>query len=275
MTRFLNRRRQRRRYREILAAVESGEHLPGSVYLGASWHQHDETRRQTLRRVPKLGKVAPKTYAALGEMLAWVDLLGSCFWGCSEDDHTIQYLIGSAGSTCEAAVFLALGGRYDAGLAMIRNAGERANLLALFAIDSSALIAWRAMDPRARRRHYGPAAVRRTLDETHDTWPITDERYDELSGITHPHDAKPPQAFNPLQIPVTAQVYQEAGFLVTLNEAALVAGVVGGFGAMALSSTIGKADAKRVLLASADLLESIGGVTITDLNNLWQEVRSK
>jgi hypothetical protein len=265
-------RRQRRQARTILNAISAEERIPGEAYLDLVWQQQNEVHRLTSRRLPHLGRLAPKCYLALGETLSLIDLLASCFWQCSEDDHATQHLIGSSGTACVAALHLALIGRYDEALTLIRNAGERVNLLTLFAVDRPRLLEWRSLPPAVRRRKYGPVKVRQLLDEEFEAWPIDNERYEALSGLTHPHDDRPPQTFNRFGRPVATAIYQEAGFLVTLNEAALATALLAAFAPVLLKDTIGRNRVRMVQQAGRRLAETIGAATITEIEDFWGQV---
>jgi hypothetical protein len=219
----------------------------------------------------RAGRRAPVTLRELGTVLSLLDRVSSCFWGCRGGDHVIEYLVGRAASSGRAALRLLRFGLYDEALATVRHVGEIANLLFLFTIDPRGLDEWRTATPRDRWVSFRPAAVRQRLEKAGEQVPITSERYGLLSeGAIHP-SARPPQSHNPLGISVTA-TYQRVGALLVLNELALATAFVAL--AAALSPGTLEADRKRQLLsAGRSLAEGIGGVTVTDVERLYEDLR--
>src|SRR2546421_338209 len=78
------------------------------------------------------GQKAPRCSKELGTVLSLLDRLSTCSWGCRGGDHVPEYLLGRAVTNLRAAVQLLRLGYYDESLSLTRNAGEVANLLALF-----------------------------------------------------------------------------------------------------------------------------------------------
>ena len=146
------------------------------------------------------GNKAPQCFEELGTVLSLLDRLSSCFWGCRGGDHLPEYLVGRAIGNLRSAVQLLRLGYYDESLSLSRNAGEVANLLALFERDSPALADWRALSGPERWGKYRPARVR-TMLEAHGGPLISTDRYSRLSEIgTHATPSTRPQAHNPLGI---------------------------------------------------------------------------
>jgi hypothetical protein len=113
-------------------------------------------------------------------------------------------------------------------LSRTRGVGEVANLLLLFASDSSQLANWRHAARRERMERFSPMGVRLTLEKLGVTSPIDQARYKALSeGGVHATPETVPQAHNPRGRAVLGQVFQLPGAIAALTElaAATVLGV--------------------------------------------------
>jgi hypothetical protein len=164
-------------------------------------------------------------------------------------------------------------GYYDESLALTRNAGEVANLLQLFASEPESLRRWKSLSGRERWSDFRPKRVRDALASSGDLL-ITEERYSRLSEIaTHATPETRPQAHNPLARPSQAPVFQAAGALVALNEAALAAAVLT-IPATALID-VGTARRLKILEAARSLAEQLGGANLLEIDEYYEGVRRR
>jgi hypothetical protein len=104
----------------------------------------------TWKSLPKLGKKLPVAVRSMGTVLSYLDRIASCFWGCSHDDHRLQYLVGRVTTLTHSALLLTASGHYDEALSLIRILGEVTNLLSLFAADKEELKKWKTLDEKKR-----------------------------------------------------------------------------------------------------------------------------
>lgn len=212
--------------RHILGHVTESESkdLPaGDYFLETLFELEGQCEEATGRYLPHAGERAPQTWKSLGDGLAVLDALSSCFWGCRGGDHAVEHLLGRVFGSLRAAVRLARGGFYDEALNVLRTAGEVTNLLMLFTLDRTVLESWRNASANERFTLARPSKViRRLASLGHEELSTNAAKYDLLSRLTHGNSTDAPQAHNPIGLPITAGQFQEAGFLVTLNESALI-----------------------------------------------------
>jgi hypothetical protein len=235
----------------------------GLDFINLVARQERTCEEETRTLGASLGEKAPKCLIALGTALSLIDRLASCWWGCAGGDHVVEYLVGRSVASARGSLRLSFGGYYDESLGLTRSVGEIANLLALFAADTSTLTTWRAASRRQRRNDFGPAAARRRLMVLGAPHPISKERYAALCELaTHVTPETRPQAHNPLQMPIVGAHFQRTGYMLALNELAIPVAFVGLFG-----SSLLKADETirgRFVLAGRALAEAIGRVNVLD-----------
>ena len=92
--------------------------------------------RRTERRLPQMGKKAPRCYDYVGQLLLYAEMIGTCRYGCpgkSEAAHAVWYLMARASSFgLGRPCGLARMGFYDEALIIVRSLGEITNLMSLF-----------------------------------------------------------------------------------------------------------------------------------------------
>jgi hypothetical protein len=205
---------------------------------------------------------APETWARLGTSLALLDALSSCHWGCRGGDHAVEYLLGRTVGSVRATLRLARAGLYDESLNALRTAGEIVNLLTLFQSDPALLDRWRTASPRERYQLARPTDVQRRLAGMgREESSLNSEKYDLLSRIAHGNTSDAPQSHNPIGLPLTAGIFQEAGLLVALNEAALTVALAVLAGVQLVD--LEKDRARSLLDEGHALVKSTGAVTLT------------
>ena len=238
------------------------------------WRHEDACEEQTDNRLPNLGVKAPQCFAQLGTMLSLLDRLASCWWGCPGGHHVAQYLVGRGASTARAAIRLMRFGFYDEALGLVRNIGELANLLFLFAVDHKALPRWLSADRKTRLRKFTPAKVREELVNLGAPLVIDRDWYSRLSEIsTHATPHTTPQAHNPFGIPTLGGNFQEAGVFVVLNELSLAIAMLAVAGSRV--AKLENEERKVVRHESQKLIETIGGVTTSELPRYWERLRNQ
>lgn len=210
----------------------------------------------------------------VGTMLATIYRLGSCHDGCRGGDHLIEYILGRTCSSGLSALSLLRQGYYDESLALARNMGETANLLALFVKMPSRMQEWKHADQKVRLRDFAPVRVRLAMEEAGASSPIDEERYRKLSSVaTHVSPSLQPQVHNVAGVPTLGAIFQEIGAMVCLNETTWAVGWCGISGAKLLNLPSDSYAAIKTF--TIDLLASVGGITILKSDEIQKELREK
>jgi hypothetical protein len=260
---FLARFRQRPQLAK--KAVETN--VPeGMDFLRLVWKYEDELEATTDTALPHFGKKAPQCLERLGTVLSLLDRTASCFWGCAGGDHVLEYLAGRTASLARATLRLMRLAFYDEALVLVRGVGEIANLLTLFAAETTAFEQWRKADAKARFRLFRPSAVRNALEQKGIPPPMTKERYSRLcETVAHVTPNTKPQTYNPHGRPVAGGMFQEAGILVALNElSAFVAVATLVAAKLILKDPERRKEIKAAVLA---LIDSVGAVSVLNVQD--------
>jgi hypothetical protein len=254
---------------------ERTDALPkGTDYFDLVFRLEAECEAATATFLPKAGEKAPMTWIRLGTNLAVLEALSCCWWGCRGGDHVVEYLLGRTVGSVRAAVRLARAGLYDESFNALRTAGEVVNLLTLFSIDGELLEVWRATSPRDRFALARPTNVMRRLAEAGRAGSsLNFEKYDLLSRIAHGNTSDAPQAHNPLGLPLAAGLFQNAGFLVALNEAALAVALAILAGVKLIDLDTGLTH--ELLGDARELVEATGAVTLTTVGEALGTLREQ
>ena len=250
------------------AEVRGLKRIDGQSYFALIGEHRRQCKTTSIARLPSLGKRAPMCFRNLGGMLALLDQLACCAWGCpgTEEGHLTHRLVGRAVSNGNAAVEFALIGQYDEALANARAIGEAANLLSLFAIDRPTMEHWSSLDRRERWAEYHPARVRQKVEASGRPVLVKERDYRLLSEhASHVTPMTQPNAIGVARRPSLGGIYREDLFLLSLNEIAWAVGVL----SLPTVELLGPAkDAEAVLKAGKTLLESVGGVRLSNLHEL-------
>jgi hypothetical protein len=159
------------------------------------------------------------TREALGTFLSLLDQATSCWWGCRGGNHIAERFLAKCCQNAEAAYFLALSGFYDQSLSLSRSNMESANLCVLFAEDEAAFDEWRQADAMTRHKKFGPAAVRRLLEQKQLPVPIKHDQYALMcEKATHPSPKLAPGMYNVAGIPKGAGYFQPVGLGMALHQ---------------------------------------------------------
>jgi len=251
--------------------------LNGSKMLRAIGRYENKCQKRTEKRLPRMGKKAPVCYEHLGQVLAYADMIGSCTFGCpgpTPEAHAVWYLVARTSSYGRAALRLAKMGFYDEALNLVRSIGEIANFFALFSAAPETIDEWKNSDRPYRLQHLTPAKIRRRLVAMNQR-PVMDEgTYATLCEVsTHPVPELRPQQFNHAGRSTTGGVYfQEAGFLVVLNEMAIATSLLVLFAAKVCKVPGDKF--KEIARACAKCAGATGGINIASVQAALKEHRA-
>jgi hypothetical protein len=235
----------------------------GTSFLDLVWRAEDTCVRETRERLPRRGRKAPECHARLGDLLSLLYRAACCFHGCSGGDHFTERIAGRVVSHALGSYRLLFSGYYDESLELSRNLGEVANLLWLFLHRPAQRERWHQSDKKTRMRDFSPVRIRLALEGAGLPVPIDETRYAALCEVAvHAGPSTTPQTHNPLGVPTLGAVFQEAGFLVSLNELAGATGVCAG--ALVPLLTLGDRR-KRLTEMAASLLEAVGGGDLATL----------
>jgi hypothetical protein len=176
---------------------------------------------ESIREIPKLGLSTPACFDCLGDVLSLLYAEASCFHGCLGGDHFYQRITARIVTHSLSSLRLALLGYYDESFAVTRNLGEMANLLFLFAARPDLVETWRSADDAARWKEFGPAKVRRALEEMNLRPPVDKSRYGLLCEVgVHLVPSVSPQTFNEHGRSTLGARFQYKGLMCALNELA-------------------------------------------------------
>jgi hypothetical protein len=250
--------------------------LSGRQMLRGVGKFEDRCEKASEKHIAKMGKKAPRCYEYVGQLLAYIDLIGSCHYSCpggAESAHIIWYLAARASSFGRAALRLMKMGFYDEALIIVRSIGEITNLFVLFSMSPQNIEEWEKSDRSYRLAHLTPGKIRKRIENLkNDTPYISASHYAALCEVsTHPVPDLRPQRFNHAGKSMTGGIYlQEVGILVVLNEMALALSL------LAVSAAkVCKVPAdpfKEIRNACVMCIRSIEGIHLEDLSDMWKEI---
>ena len=221
--------------------------------------------------LPYAGVKAPQSMDALGTALSYLDRIASCWWGCRQDTHVEERVVGKATSNARAALHLLRSGYYDEALGLIRQIGETANLACLFVQSTESHEKWRGASEEVVRNDFSPLKVRLKLEKLPLPLPMDQSTYGLLSSQSvHANPETSPQSHNPFSLPTLGSYFQEAGALLALNH---LGGMVGWVLWLAVALIKPPTDRKVVVDASVALLRSIGGVNLNSVQDYFDGIR--
>jgi hypothetical protein len=218
--------------------------------------------------MPELGSKAPVLIDALDALLSYLERAATCFGRCRGGDHRAEFMAGRVVSSCQACLLLMSSGYYDEALSIIRGLGEIANLMAMFVKDSFQFERWKTIDEKTRRRDFAAVRVRLWLEQNSAPLVVDEKRYGILSAYSiHASPNALPQAHNQHGNGMICPVYQEAGFLLCLNELGRSMAFIGVFSARLLGVPEEIRDAAVTI--SRILVENIGGISADVQGRPW------
>ena len=222
----------------------------------------------TWKRASETGQKAPVLLEALEVLLSYLERSATRPGGYSGGDLKAEFLIGRAVSSCQAALLLMGSGYYDEALGLIRGLGEIANLMSMFVTDASEFERWKSLDEKLRRREFAPVKVRLWLEKRAGVLVVNESRYETLSSYSiHASPNSIPQAYGHHGNAFIGPIYQEAGFLLCLNELARPIAFISVFSVnlIGVSHEIRSA----VIDASRILASHIGAITVDVKGRPW------
>jgi hypothetical protein len=154
----------------------------------------------------------------------------TCHRECYGGQHLLEALCGRAYNLSAAAIHLAKIGYYDEALNLVRGIGEIANLVALGAVDQTAIKEWLEADEKTRRNKFSPARVRDRLSKTsvvpmiatQDWYSKLCEKYTHITPKTKPN-------FHNEERPMCGGFFQEKGLDEALGRLAAILGFLAMF----------------------------------------------
>jgi hypothetical protein len=199
----------------------------GLDFLRLVSKMEDQCEKLTDKKIPAMGKKAPRCMEHIGTVLSLCDRIGSCYWQCNNDDHLVEYMTSRVNGYARASLRLARFGFYDEALVLVRSIGEIANLLVLFMSESTTMDEWRNSDHNMRINSFKPSKIRERIEKNKFFVPMDANRYRKLCEIaTHPVPHLKPQDYNPIGKPSSGGRLQEAGFVLVINELAFLISIV-------------------------------------------------
>jgi len=168
----------------------------------------------------------------LGTAFAALYEVGTCNRKCWGGPHLLESLCVRVYNLGISAYTLMVRGFYDEALNLIRSVGEIGNLIALSVAERDVIRQWVAPDKKTRLREFGPAAVRRRLENAGGIMIAPQDWYAEFCEVyTHATPGTTPNMHNQTGLGWAGGVVKEAGFDKVLDE------LVGKVGSIALMSS--------------------------------------
>lgn len=248
----------------------------GLEFFEFIWQQEDACQKLTDDQLPQFGTKATDCFSSLGTALSLLDRVSSCWWNCpggKYKEHTIQYIAGRGCNLARAAVRLTRFGFYDEALGLVRSMGEIANLLILFDADEKVLQEWRDADSDTRWIKFRPKKVQRRLGGLGKICPMGETKYSLLCEMTtHPIPDLRPEAYNEHGLVVAGAHFQPIAMVMLTNEIAALVAVIVLYAAILAKVPV--ETRREIKSASFALATALGGVSVTNLEELYESVRS-
>ena len=240
----------------------------GNAFLARIADCEGSCMKATAQRLPELGTKAPACWEALGMTLAMLDCAASCHWGCAQGDHRLEFLVGRAVNNAYAGLLLARAGYYDQALLMARSLGETGNLMSLFTADPGEVTRWKSLGEKERRQAFQAVKVRIRLGELNGPVVTDQDHYGQLSSFSvHADPNALPQAHNHLGRAITFPIYQEAGFLMCVNEIAMPTAFLAVFAGKLL--TLNRDVQKMMQELGREVVNQLGGISVKEKGRPW------
>ena len=259
-------------------SAEKGLLISGVEFLMDTSIREDETEKLTDRRLPHMGEKGPVCFETIGRVLGQVEVMACCTYGCpgpTTEAHTLHYFCGRTSSFGRAALRLARMGFYDEALSLIRSLGEITNLMGLFFWEKSSLDEWKKSDRKYRQNHFGPAKVRERLSSLSGPIPMGEDRYRILCELsTHPVPDMTPQRFNQYDRSLSGGFFmQDAGFLLVLNEMAVLLACIGVYAAVLLN--LPKSVRDEVFANGEKAMDAAGLISLSNFREGLKALKAK
>ena len=255
-----------------MATIRERDLPKGTDFLQLMRALEHRSIKNTWKALPTLGKKLPVAVKAMGTVLSYLDRIASCFWGCSHDDHRLQYLVGRVTTLTHSTLLLTASGHYDEALALIRILGEVTNLLSLFAADKAELEKWKTLNEKQRWDYFRPYKVRDQLDKLKAPFVVDRERYSMLSSISvHAGPDFMPNAQNDQGRAVLAPRFEIVGLMICVNELARCIALISVFATSLIDTP--PIIKKRTRTAGRTLAKSVGSIDVVMKGRPWLKLQ--
>lgn len=237
------------------------EYPEGTDFLESARSHQDECESQTDSQLPEVGDNSAETLDRLGTVLSLLNRMATCYWGCHEREHTLEYLAGWATSSALAALRLIKYGHYDEAISLTRSISELGNLLQLFLADTEHFEEWKSLPEERRIRQFSPGRVRKKLEQSDAVVPTAREKYSAMCEVgVHATPDTIPQNHDSKLNPTLGGHYQEEGLKTCINELAWSTATVSG--PLAKLAILEPEKAEQIVEASVSLAEEIGSTRL-------------
>jgi hypothetical protein len=213
--------------------------------------------KQTDHKAPLAGEKAPACWKAAWSFIESIYRYATCATQCpgNKADHTFRYIAGRATNLALGALSNLRGGHYDASLLVIRGIGELANVSTVLVHSPSALASFKT----------GRSLRGKEFAKLHELGVkpiVSGTRYGLLSArAVHPSFDELVKTHTPRAI-VVGPIFQEAGFLLCLNELAIA---LAGFIHLVRDPTMSTFEREALRKATKALGDSIGSIRIDNI----------
>lgn len=219
------------------------------------------------------GGKLPSTADNLGTLLSILYRISCCAWGCHGGDHQFEWLVGRVTNQAMAATNLIRSAFYDESLMLTRGIGEIANLFHLFSSSTDEFEEWRQSTKNQRLKNYGPASVRKKLEQCGAKFSIDQSRYQKLCEVgTHPVPGQAPGHYSGTGRPLLGGIPQPVGIYVCYTELGYA---VASCGISLLGMLHDQERKQQIFNSSSQLLMSLGAFSILTYEDLLNEVIEK
>lgn len=219
------------------------------------------------------GEKLPATVDKLGTLLSILYRVSCCVWGCHGGDHQFEWLIGRVTNQAMAANNLIRSAFYDEALMLTRGIGEIANLFHLFGFSTDEFDEWSQSSKSQRMKKYGPASVRKKLEQYGANFSIDQNRYQYLCEVgTHPVPGHIPGHYSGAGRPVLGGIAQPVGIYVCYTELGYA---VASCGISLLVKLEDQERKQQIFDASSQLLMSLGSFSVLTYEELLDEALEK
>jgi len=217
------------------------------------------------------GEKLPVSLQGFGTLMSLLYRAACCFWGCRGGNHQIEWLTGRVVNEAMSSYRLIRAAYYDESLMLTRGIGEIANLFWLFNTNDDEVEAWRSATRQERIRRFGPAGVRRRLEELNELVPIDRERYQRLCEVgTHPTPGFAPGHYSGSGRPVLGVLLQPVGVYVGVTELCYATAM----SALGCARLLDLTDErkKQIMQEAFDLIHSLGAFNVLNYEELLQQM---
>ncbi len=201
--------------------IISPETLKGRDHLAFLSLAEQQTNQRTLVSLDELDADCE----VIGTSMCILYQAATCYRNCSGGPHVLESLIGRAYNLCCSAYILILRGFYDEAMNLIRSLGEIANLLMLTSGQGTEALEWLNADKKERIKNFGPAAIRKRLNQIGKPLVATDSWYEEFcERFTHVTPQTRPNQHDQSITGIAGGLFQKEGLDKSVGELSTISG---------------------------------------------------